>query len=222
MPIIRQNINFDKNQKFNFWEGPKTRKKWVQILKCATVTILCTPNYRPMTCLNVKYIRPDITAVNWWNTKWVDKAVCRLCTWIGLLISQVCAQPSCHRTRVMWCVYPTKDGSFLRRPISTLDVRSRMEPKRPIKIVVNQAEWSISLPAARLMLRNLQSIEHQLTCPRSWIAYTSAMMTLTIKFFWDKNLMTRQRESPTFMMRSGLFLVITLTLVTGVSISEQL
>ena len=35
MPIMRQDINSDGNQKFNFWESPKTRKKWVQILKCA-------------------------------------------------------------------------------------------------------------------------------------------------------------------------------------------
>ena len=33
----KTNINFDGNQKFNFWERPKTRKKWVQILKCALV-----------------------------------------------------------------------------------------------------------------------------------------------------------------------------------------
>ena len=34
MPIMRQDINFDGNQNINFGQRPKTRKKWVQILKC--------------------------------------------------------------------------------------------------------------------------------------------------------------------------------------------
>ena len=39
MPIMREDINFDGNQKLNFWEMPKTRKKWVQILKCELVLL---------------------------------------------------------------------------------------------------------------------------------------------------------------------------------------
>ena len=44
MPIMRQDINFDGNEKFNFWERPKTQgiyfkngEEMIQILMCAYI-----------------------------------------------------------------------------------------------------------------------------------------------------------------------------------------
>ena len=59
MPIMRQDINFDGNQKINFGERPKTRKKWVQILKCAVqrALLLNSSHCCPVMILLYIYLR---------------------------------------------------------------------------------------------------------------------------------------------------------------------